>query len=487
MTIPATGPVSLTDLQTEFGGTNPISLSEYYQDGASGYVTSTNYTPAGQVPTSGPISLSNFRGVSKVVVFTFNDVVSTDTANYDLRARALSAGWDGTTALQATVTINSGVTVYGTPGNDAWTPWTGVLGGAFPNGVSISLINNGVIAGFGGNGGAGGVGQGSTPSGTAGTAGGTALISGGLSIGITNNGTIGGGGGGGGGGGSGYWVAEGGNEDLGGGGGGGGRALGTGGLPGGGVGGPTAGGTAGSNGTLAAPGAGGAPGAVFGEAPATGGAGGAGGNLGEPGQPGQSAIAGSGGAGGAAGAAIVGGSTITWYAFGSRLGTIDHPGTSLVPGGVNAHGDVSLSDVADIGQSAAAWVIFDVDGEETGYKGNNVNIHTSSWYSPTTANVGQSYWIRATLQTGVAPTTISSDVLDTWLPLTTLRSWVYTVANGVKAGTLRIQIAADSAGSSIVFDVLYTFYVEGSFSGGGGGTGEGSGGGGGSSNTNEQN
>lgn len=51
MPLPTTGAISLAQVQAEFGGTNPISLSEYYGR-ASG------------VPTSGAISLGNFRGTS---------------------------------------------------------------------------------------------------------------------------------------------------------------------------------------------------------------------------------------------------------------------------------------------------------------------------------------------------------------------------------------------------------------------------------------
>lgn len=48
MTVP-TGTASMLDIQNEFGGSNPISLSEYY-GAASG------------VPTSGTISINDFRG-----------------------------------------------------------------------------------------------------------------------------------------------------------------------------------------------------------------------------------------------------------------------------------------------------------------------------------------------------------------------------------------------------------------------------------------
>jgi len=45
-------------LQAEFGGSNPISLSEFYRNGDA--VDGDDYAP--NVPTSGTISLSQFRG-----------------------------------------------------------------------------------------------------------------------------------------------------------------------------------------------------------------------------------------------------------------------------------------------------------------------------------------------------------------------------------------------------------------------------------------
>lgn len=48
-------PISFSDIQDEYGGTNPISLSEYYR-GGSGLTTANNTG----VPTSGSIDLSDF-------------------------------------------------------------------------------------------------------------------------------------------------------------------------------------------------------------------------------------------------------------------------------------------------------------------------------------------------------------------------------------------------------------------------------------------
>lgn len=63
MALPSSGPISLAQVQTEFGGSNPISLSEYYGK-ASG------------IPSSGTISLGQFRGKAAAThtIVSYSDV-----------------------------------------------------------------------------------------------------------------------------------------------------------------------------------------------------------------------------------------------------------------------------------------------------------------------------------------------------------------------------------------------------------------------------
>src|SRR6185312_7251189 len=68
MTLPSSGPLSFSALQGEFGGSNPISLSEYYRGG--GLVP--NISANSSVPTSGIAHLSNFYGTKKQVPITFD-------------------------------------------------------------------------------------------------------------------------------------------------------------------------------------------------------------------------------------------------------------------------------------------------------------------------------------------------------------------------------------------------------------------------------
>ena len=60
MALTSSGPLNLSGIQTEFGGSNPISLSEYYSGG--GYVPPGAYGINGLLPTSGAISLNKFYG-----------------------------------------------------------------------------------------------------------------------------------------------------------------------------------------------------------------------------------------------------------------------------------------------------------------------------------------------------------------------------------------------------------------------------------------
>jgi len=288
MAIQTSGAITLSDIQTEFGGSNPVSLSEYYAGGS--YVPSGTSGTNGSVPASGAISLSNFYGTS--ALFAFN--ITTNTTNANLRTLALAAGWDGSTAVVCT--INSGVIISGNTAGNSTAAMT--ITGSFPAGVT--LVNNGHIRGRGGNGGSGGTAA-NAPGG-AGGRGGRALTAT-VAVSIDNQGNIWAGGGGGGGGA--------GDKSINNGGGGGGRSsnINSAGGAGSGL------GQNGSPGTISSAGAGGAAGDL-------GGSGGAGGDAGAAGSVGTVNGAVAPAAGGAAGQAVNGNSNITWINTGSRLGVI---------------------------------------------------------------------------------------------------------------------------------------------------------------------
>lgn len=65
MVLQATGTaISLQDLQTEFGGTNPIGMDEYYTNAVSAYTNGV----VGLVATGTAISMDLFYGKAKVAV-----------------------------------------------------------------------------------------------------------------------------------------------------------------------------------------------------------------------------------------------------------------------------------------------------------------------------------------------------------------------------------------------------------------------------------
>jgi len=187
MTIKSSGSLSLSEIQTEFGGSGDIGLSEYYRAGT--YVA--NIPPNYNIPTSGQISISNFYSASRRYVINATLTVS-QTAGFNL--------WDwivanyGSTSFPYDVTFNNNVLIRSnTAGVPSFTTGTG-----WPSGSTITIVNNSEILGRGGNGGAGGTI--SSPTGGNGGAGGTAIS---LSYPVTiyNNWFIAGGGGGAGGGG----------------------------------------------------------------------------------------------------------------------------------------------------------------------------------------------------------------------------------------------------------------------------------------------
>mgnify|MGYP003641031680 FL=1 len=282
MAIPSSGSsLALSAIQTEFGGSNPIGMSEYYAGGDN--VPSGTAGDAGDIPSSGAIAFSQFYGSANRVAIGLT--ISSTTQNYNIfanRGGTYSAG-----NSDVTLTVQAIVGSTGASALDTGNQWT--------SGDTVKIINNSQIVGRGGAGGAGG---GQNAQGSGGAAGQNAVNLG-FATTIQNNGGNIRGGGGGGGGGRGTQVTQpvkGGQlvQQFAGGGGGGGA-----GQQGGAAGSGTAAGQAGS--------ISGAGGGGTGQQPA--GNGGAGGGFGAAGSSGGN----SGAGGGAAGKAInLNGNSVTY-------------------------------------------------------------------------------------------------------------------------------------------------------------------------------
>jgi hypothetical protein len=183
MTLPASGPLSIQQINAEFGRGNDLNS----------YRGTQWYTAAGGSGTfpAGAISFSDFYG-KQLASPTFSFTISSHQANANLRSLAVAAGWNQSSAVIAT--LASGYYIYSTAvGTPALT-----IDGSFPNGVT--LVNNGFIMGMGGNGGGYYYSAATSPVTNIqnwGVSSGGNAINLGVSCTIQNNSYIGGGGGGG--------------------------------------------------------------------------------------------------------------------------------------------------------------------------------------------------------------------------------------------------------------------------------------------------
>ena len=106
--------LSFSALQTEYGGVNPISLSEYYRGGTAG-VPSGQTSSYGTIPTSGAISIGVFRGTTKLVSPTLSLSPHSISSSRDANGAAL---YNSSSAFSR-IRVNTNGILYGT-GSTSW-------------------------------------------------------------------------------------------------------------------------------------------------------------------------------------------------------------------------------------------------------------------------------------------------------------------------------------------------------------------------------
>jgi len=190
------------------------------------------------------------------------------------------------------------------------------------------------------------------------------------------------------------------------------------------------------------------------------GRGGAGGIFGQAGSPGtiaggETSFVSSAAAGGAAGPAVVGGSNVSWYAFGSRLGSIDHPGTSFVPSTI-VNGNSYEGDSQRFGVAIVTYT-FASDGQTSITRTGTGFGSTPAWHSPAPTVIGTEYWIRVTLTNdfGGQGTVGGSMVIGAWNSLAISKS--VTVSSGGDAEGTRsysVEFSASNGGPVIATGTL---------------------------------
>ncbi len=189
--------VGMSDIQTEYGGSSEISLTEYYRG--------DQYVPINQLKSihtnkeiplvSGgrtqEISIGMFRGTAKQFEWVF-EIRQDRYTTFNLYNELVAVGWGEDVPIKVTINVFNGVYVVSqntsTPTIDASM--------SFPQGSELYLLNSGNIYGRGGKGGTGG--RYPDTNGGTGENGGTAFHTS-IRTKILNTGTIAGGGGGGGG------------------------------------------------------------------------------------------------------------------------------------------------------------------------------------------------------------------------------------------------------------------------------------------------
>ena len=116
MTLPTSGPISMTYVRSEFGGDPQSALGEYYAGGP--YVPAGTSGTYGAVPSTGQISLRDFYGTANTPALLVNvgNQTEEDFSNIDLYLNlnaVVTGGLGGHTYTWTKVSGDSSITING--------------------------------------------------------------------------------------------------------------------------------------------------------------------------------------------------------------------------------------------------------------------------------------------------------------------------------------------------------------------------------------
>lgn len=139
MALQSSGAISLNDIQTEFGGSNPIGINEYY-----------GVAPG--IPASGQISIGNFYGASAAPTYSITafQMAGGGYSRSDSENGGYAGGGGGGGVLITTGTVSGplSITVGGSTSD------SGALATAIAGGYSRISFTTGIVASGGSGGGA---------------------------------------------------------------------------------------------------------------------------------------------------------------------------------------------------------------------------------------------------------------------------------------------------------------------------------------------
>ena len=181
MAVPAGPQIKLSDVAAEFSDTAPFQMSEFYRGGAK----VPNVPGNAAVAASGALGLQSFKGTQNRTTLALE--IPASTQNYDVFTNTNPSPSYVAGTTDVTLTIPAPVIV----GSSSTGTYALSVPNGFTSGDTVTIVNNGVVQGRGGNGG-------NQPSGGGGGGGNAVYVN--FATTITNNGTLAGGGGGGGGG-----------------------------------------------------------------------------------------------------------------------------------------------------------------------------------------------------------------------------------------------------------------------------------------------